>query len=110
MFDGLPNLRLPEAPGIPNASTLRQRPDDADAPRAQSHLPTTSIAPTAPSTSDHQSKNRRQSQRPSSFSTVFAAETCSEVSFTSTRPRLEKGRIGFPDVMREGLPETAYVM
>ena len=47
MFDGLPNLRLPEAPGIRNAPTLRQRPDDADTPQAQSHLPTTPTGRTA---------------------------------------------------------------
>jgi hypothetical protein len=41
MCDGLPNLRLPEAPGIRNAPTLRQRPDDAETPPAQFHLPTT---------------------------------------------------------------------
>ena len=47
MFDGLPNLRLPEAPGIRNAPTLRQRPDDAETPPAQFHLPTTNTGRTA---------------------------------------------------------------
>src|SRR5262245_21688985 len=42
MCDGLPYLRLPEAPGIRNTPTLRQRPDDADTPSPQSHGPTTS--------------------------------------------------------------------
>src|SRR6266498_1097382 len=41
MLRGLPNPRLPEAPGIRNAPTLRQRPDDAETPPAQFHLPTT---------------------------------------------------------------------
>ena len=37
-LDGLPNLRLPEAPGIRNAPTLRQRPDDADDSTARSFI------------------------------------------------------------------------
>jgi putative transposase len=48
--------------------------------------------PTAPSTSDHQSKRLRRVQRPSSPSTVFGAETCSAGSFTSTRSRRDQGR------------------
>ena len=54
MFDGLPNLRLPEAPGIRNAPTLRHQPDDADTPPAQFHLPTTPTGRTARSASNHQ--------------------------------------------------------
>jgi transposase InsO family protein len=54
------------------------------------------FGPTAPSTHEHQSKRLRHGQRPSSPSTMFAAETCSEVSFTSTRSRREKRRIEFP--------------
>jgi hypothetical protein len=49
MSRGLPNLRLPEAPGIRNAPTPRQRPDDAETPPAQFHLPTTTNARTADS-------------------------------------------------------------
>jgi hypothetical protein len=45
MSRGLPNLRLPEAPGIRKAPTLRQQPDDAVTPPRQFHLPTTSIGP-----------------------------------------------------------------
>jgi transposase len=52
--------------------------------------------PTAPSTSDRQSKNRRQAQTPLSLSTVFSAETCSEGSSTNTKPRRDQGRIRFP--------------
>src|SRR6266508_6152395 len=47
MLRGLPNLRLPEAPGIRNEPTLRQRPDDAETPSAQFHLLTTSTDRTA---------------------------------------------------------------
>src|SRR6266508_206931 len=53
MFDGLPNLRLPEAPGIRNAPTLRQRPDDTETPPAQFHLPTTARGRIVPSNSGH---------------------------------------------------------
>src|SRR4029453_19451364 len=60
MCDGLPNLRLPEAPGIRNAPTLRQRPDDPETPPAQFHLPTTDIARIDRSDSSHQMRNRRQ--------------------------------------------------
>jgi hypothetical protein len=94
-LDGLPNLRLPEAPGIRNAPTLRHQPDDADTPPAQFHLPTTRIAPTAHSTSDHQSKHRRRGQRPTSRPTTFGAKTCSAGSFTSTRSQPDQGRIEF---------------
>jgi hypothetical protein len=41
MSDGPPYLRLPEAPGIRNAPTLRQQPDNAATPPPQFHLPTT---------------------------------------------------------------------
>jgi len=70
MCDGLPNLRLPEAPGIRNAPTLRQRPDDTDTPRAQSHLPTIASVPIADSRSnrltqeDHRSTDRREDRAP----------------------------------------------
>jgi hypothetical protein len=47
MSRGLPNLRLPEAPGIRNAPTLRQQPDNAATPPPQFHLPTTGIGRTA---------------------------------------------------------------
>ena len=56
MIDGLPNLRLPEAPGIRNAPTLRQRPDDTDTPRAQSHLPTTATGRTERSSSPRRAR------------------------------------------------------
>jgi hypothetical protein len=57
MFDGLPNLRLPEAPGIRNAPTLRRRPDDAKTPPAQSHLPTTGTGHTARSLGERRSRS-----------------------------------------------------
>src|SRR6266545_7886944 len=39
MFDGLPNLRLPEALGIRNAPTLLAVPDSAETPCAQFNGP-----------------------------------------------------------------------
>jgi hypothetical protein len=96
MFDGLPNLRLPEAPGIRNASTLRQRPDDVETSPVQFHAPTTHIAHTAPSNSSHQLETHGATQQPLSLSTRFDAETYSEGSSTNTRAPRERGRIGFP--------------
>ncbi len=63
MFDGLPNPRLPEAPGIRNAPTLRQRPDDAETPPAQFHLPTTGIGRTARSHLGHPNR-QTEARRP----------------------------------------------
>ncbi len=57
MLRGLPNLRLPEAPGIRNAPTLRQRPDDAETPPAQFHLPTTATGHIERSTSYRPTKS-----------------------------------------------------
>ena len=71
MFDGLPNLRFPEAPGIRNAPTLRQRPDDAETPWAEFHLPTTANVPTADSRSSR--RKRRSSYRPAAMSSVATA-------------------------------------
>ncbi len=64
-LDGLPNLRLPEAPGIRNAPTLRHQPDDAETPHAQFHLPTTASARIARSTLGRRnSSQRRHADRP----------------------------------------------
>ena len=57
MFDGLPNLRLPEAPGIRNAPTLRQRPDNAETPLPQFHGPTTGTGLTDHSRFNHPTEN-----------------------------------------------------
>jgi putative transposase len=46
MCDGLPGLRLPEAPAIRNAPRLPATADSAETPRLQFHGPTTTTGPT----------------------------------------------------------------
>ena len=63
MSRGLPNLRLPEAPGIRKAPTLRQQPDDAVTPPRQFHLPTIGIGRTARSYLGHPNR-QTEARRP----------------------------------------------
>ncbi len=88
MFDGLPNLRLPEAPGIRNAPTLRQRPDDAETPPAQFHLTTTSTGPTRRSSSYRLTAATRQRDRSTSPAQLgpCSAATSSADSSTNIKP------------------------
>jgi hypothetical protein len=141
MLRGLPNLRLPEAPGIRNTPTLRHSPDDPTAPRAQFHLPTTATGPTR--RSSYRRPSHDLSRPPHALHLrTSAGATCSAASSTSTSsppdpgcvsgpdtsrpppprsptpapapphrsPAVLAARSEFPDVMREGLPETASVM
>jgi len=91
--------RVPRPNPDPESTAPRTRP-----PGRSTSVITTSIARTAPSTSDRQSKSRRQGQKPSSPSAVFGAVTCSEGSSTSTRSRRDQGRIGFPAPSRLAPP------
>jgi Integrase core domain len=68
--------------------------------------------PTAPSTSSRHSESRRRNQKQSLLLTVFGGETCSEASFTNTRPRRERtnrvsGILGFFSISVPG--ETVMV-
>jgi hypothetical protein len=85
MLRGLPNLRLPEAPDIRNAPTLRQRPDDAATPPPQFHLPTTASAPTADSHSIHLNRWRLRHRRKAMFSAAIAS-VASCMSTTEPQP------------------------
>ena len=65
--DGLPNLRLPEAPGIRNAPTLRHQPDNADTPPRAVSSPYNEHRPhpcaPAAATTVHVAAGRRQTAR-----------------------------------------------
>jgi hypothetical protein len=88
---GLPNPRLPEAPGIRNAPTLRPRPDDPTAPRAQCHLPATAIGHSARLLFAHpsgQAGARLRSERHPICNS--SAPTCSAASSTNTNTRPDR--------------------
>ncbi len=108
MFDGLPNLPLPEAPGIRNAPTLRQRPDDAETPCAQFHGPTTPGGRTEHSLFSHPQAATSATSHPRTRS---SATTSSAESSTNTEPQREHrfetphdedGRVGI-DVLPQDL-------
>src|SRR6266536_1750549 len=82
MFDGLPNLRLPEAPGTRNAPTLPDRPDGAETPRAQSHAPTTARGRIARSNSDRPNSTSDARDRPRARSTAATGSAASSTSTT----------------------------
>ncbi len=74
-------------PGIRNAPTLRQRPDDAETPWAQFHLPTTDTGRTDPSRSNRPT-NRPQRLAARRYGPSKDA-SCSAPSSTNTKQQHE---------------------